>query len=334
MTPEELSLIRRIYEEALPMDGASQDAFIRRECQGREDLQAEVHRLIQAHGNLPAWLDQPVLGIPLAFGAHEPPKLEGRVIGGYTLTRELGRGGMGTVYLAERSDGVFHRQAAIKLILPPFNSAAMRARFQQEREILASLDHPNIAKLLDAGTTTEGWSYFVMEFVEGKPIHLWCDEKKLNITERVQLFRDVIEAVDYAHRHLVVHRDLKPANILVTNEGVVKLLDFGIAKLLLSAPLESAATETLAGMMTLFYASPEQVSGAPITTQSDVYSLGVVFYELLTGHRPYRSIGRGRARDRPRHRGGGPRAPERCHHPNRRRIRSWRADARGHQPQP
>lgn len=287
MTPEELSLIRRIYEEALPMDGASQDAFIRRECQGREDLQAEVHGLIQAHGNLPAWLDQPVLGIPLVFGAHEPPQLEGRVIGGYTLTRELGRGGMGTVYLAERSDGVFHRQAAIKLILPPFNSATMRARFQQEREILASLDHPNIAKLLDAGTTTEGWSYFVMEFVEGKPIHLWCDEKKLNITERVQLFRDVIEAVDYAHRHLVVHRDLKPANILVTNGGGVKLLDFGIAKLLLSAPLESAATETLAGMMTLFYASPEQVSGAPITTQSDVYSLGVVFYELLTGHRPY-----------------------------------------------
>ena len=287
MTPEELSLIRRIYEEALPMDGASQDAFIRRECQGREDLQVEIHRLIRAHGNLPAWLDQPVLGIPLAFGAHEPPQLEGRVIGGYTLTRELGRGGMGTVYLAERSDGVFHRQAAIKLVLPPFNSAALLARFQQEREILASLDHPNIAKLLDAGTTMEGWPYFVMEYVEGKPIHRWCDEKKLNITERVQIFREVIEAVDYAHRHLVVHRDLKPANILVTNGGAVKLLDFGIAKLLVSAPLESAATETLTGMMTLFYASPEQVSGALITTQSDVYSLGVVFYELLTGHRPY-----------------------------------------------
>jgi len=287
MTPEELSLVRRIYEEALPMDGASQDAFIHRECQGREELEAEVHRLIRAHGNLPAWLEQPVAGTALAFGAHEAPQLEGRVIAGYTLTRELGRGGMGTVYLAERSDGVFHRQAAIKLVLPPFNSTALRARFQQEREILASLDHPNIAKLLDAGTTTEGWPYFVMEYVEGKPIHLWCDEKKLNITGRVQIFRDVIEAVDYAHRHLVVHRDLKPANILVTNDGVVKLLDFGIAKLLVSAPLESAATETLARMMTLFYASPEQVSGAPITTQSDVYSLGVVFYELLTGHRPY-----------------------------------------------
>lgn len=195
---------------------------------------------------------------------------------------------MGTVYLAERSDGVFHRQAAIKLVLPPFNSPIMRARFQQEREILASLDHPNIAKLLDAGTTEEGWPYFVMEYVEGKPIHLWCDENKLNITQRIKLFRDVIQAVDYAHRHLVVHRDLKPANILVTNAGVVKLLDFGIAKLLSPpSPDEVAATETLACMMTLFYASPEQVSGAPVTTQSDVYSLGVVFYELLTGRRPY-----------------------------------------------
>ena len=289
MTPEELSLIRRIYEEALPMDGASQDAFIRRECQGRGDLEAEVHRLIRARGNVPAWLDQPVLGTSHASSVHESPKLEGRVIGGYTLTRELGRGGMGTVYLAERSDGVFHRQAAIKLVLPPFNSAAIEARFQLEREILASLDHPNIARLLDAGTTAEGWPYFVMEFVEGKPIDLWCEEKKLNITQRIQLFRDVIQAVDYAHRHLVVHRDLKPGNILVTNGGTVKLLDFGIAKLLVSPTLdESAATMTLAGMMTLFYASPEQVSGAPITTQSDVYSLGVVFYELLTGHRPYR----------------------------------------------
>jgi serine/threonine protein kinase len=288
MTPEELGLIRRIYEEALPMDGASQEAFIRTECEGRGDLEAEVHRLIQAHGNVPAWLDQPVLGSSPASNVHEP-KLEGRVIGGYTLTRELGRGGMGTVYLAERSDGVFHRQAAIKLVLPPFNTAAMRTRFQQEREILASLDHPNIARLLDAGTTAEGWPYFVMEYVEGKPINVWCDEKELNITQRIQLFRDVIQAVDYAHRHLVVHRDLKPANILVTNSGTVKLLDFGIAKLLASPTLdESAATTTLAGMMTLFYASPEQVRGAPITTQSDVYSLGVVFYELLTGHRPYR----------------------------------------------
>jgi len=175
--------------------------------------------------------------------------------------------------------------------LPPANSAALIARFQQEREILASLDHPNIAKLLDAGVTEEGWPYFVMEFVDGQPIHRWCDERKLNISQRLELFCDVIDAVRYAHQHLVVHRDLKPSNILVTNEGIVKLLDFGIAKVLVTRKAgEAPETLTLAGMMTPEYASPEQVSGAAITTSSDVYSLGVVLYELLTGHRPYRLL--------------------------------------------
>ena len=198
---------------------------------------------------------------------------------------------MGSVYLAERSDETFHRQVAIKLILPPAGSAQVIARFQQEREILASLDHPNIAKLLDAGVTDEGWPYFVMEFVEGRPIHRWCDERRLNISQRIELFRGVIDAVRYAHRHLVVHRDLKPGNIFVTNDGVVKLLDFGIAKVLSSTDAERAPdTVTLAGMMTPEYASPEQVKGAAITTLSDVYSLGVVLYELLTGHRPYRLL--------------------------------------------
>ena len=214
--------------------------------------------------------------------------MEGRILSGYTLVREIGRGGMGSVYLAERSDETFHRQVAIKLILPPAGSAQVIARFQQEREILASLDHPNIAKLLDAGVTDEGWPYFVMEFVEGRPIHRWCDERRLNISQRIELFRGVIDAVRYAHRHLVVHRDLKPGNIFVTNDGVVKLLDFGIAKVLSSTDAERAPdTVTLAGMMTPEYASPEQVKGAAITTLSDVYSLGVVLYELLTGHRPY-----------------------------------------------
>jgi serine/threonine protein kinase len=217
--------------------------------------------------------------------------LEGRRLSGYTLIREIGRGGMGSVYLAERSDEMFHRQAAFKLILPPAGSAGIIARFQQEREILASLDHPNIAKLLDAGVTEEGWPYFVMEFVDGRPIHHWCDERKLNISERVKLFGGVIDAVRYAHRHLVVHRDLKPGNILVTNDGVVKLLDFGIAKVLSGTTAgEIPDTRTLAAIMTPEYASPEQVNGAPITTQSDVYSLGVVLYELLTGHRPYRLL--------------------------------------------
>lgn len=195
------------------------------------------------------------------------------------------------VYLAERSDETFHRQVAIKLVLPPADSDAVIARFHQEREILASLDHPNIAKLLDAGVTEEGWPFFVMEFVDGQPIHRWCDGRKLTVSQRLELFRGVIDAVRFAHQHLVVHRDLKPSNIFVSNDGVVKLLDFGIAKVLsINKPGEAPATLTLAGIMTPEYASPEQVKGTAITTLSDVYSLGVVLYELLTGHRPYRLL--------------------------------------------
>ena len=172
-------------------------------------------------------------------------------------------------------------------MLPPADSARVIARFQQEREILASLDHPNIARLLDGGATEEGWPYFVMEFVDGQPIDRWCDERKLNISQRIELFRSVIAAVRYAHQRLVVHRDLKPGNIFVTNDGTVKLLDFGIAKVLSAQGAgEAAETLTLAQMMTPEYASPEQVNGAAITTLSDVYSLGVILYELLTGPGP------------------------------------------------
>ena len=273
------------------MSGSAREDYLGRVCQDNPGLRAEVERLLKAQGHVPTWLDRPALGAATAWAALDPPKLDGRSLSGYTLIREIGRGGMGCVYLAERSDETFHRKAAIKLVLPPANSAEVIARFQQEREILASLDHPNIAKLLDAGVTQEGWPYFSMEYVEGQPIHRWCDERKLNISQRVKLFRGVIDAVQYAHRHLVVHRDLKPGNIFVTNDGVVKLLDFGIAKVLSSTsagvPL---GTLTLAGLMTPEYASPEQVSGTSITTQSDVYSLGVVLYELLTGHKPYRLL--------------------------------------------
>ena len=291
MTPEELSRIREIYEQALPMNGSARDACLDRECRGNQGMREEVERLLRARENIPTWLDRPAVGGAKPFVAPELPKLEGRHFSGYTLVREIGRGGMGVVYLAERSDETFHRRAAIKLVLPPVNSTAVVARFQQEREILAWLDHPNIAKLLDAGVTEEGWPYFVMEYVDGKPIHRWCDERRLNISQRLELFHGVIDAVRYAHQHLVVHRDLKPSNIFVTNDGVVKLLDFGIAKVL-SPPIAGKAPETvtLAAMLTPEYASPEQVNGTLITTQSDVYSLGVVLYELLTGHRPYRLL--------------------------------------------
>ena len=168
MTPEELSRIRRIYEQALPLAGSAREKFLKQECEGADEIRAEIERLLSAHENIPSWLEPPVWGPARTFADLDPPKLEGRRLGGYTLIREIGRGGMGSVYLAERSDEMFHRRAAVKLILPPAGSAGIIARFQQEREILASLDHPNIAKLLDAGVTEEGWPYFVMEFVDGR----------------------------------------------------------------------------------------------------------------------------------------------------------------------
>jgi serine/threonine protein kinase len=290
MTPDELSKIREIYEKALVMSDSSREAFLAQECQGKPEIREEVERLLKARGNVPAWLDQPVAGLVRPFVAPTLPKMEGRRLSSYTLIREIGRGGMGSVYLAERSDGAFQKRVAIKLVLPSLNAAGA-ARFQQERAILASLDHPNIARLLDGGVTEEGRPYFVMEFVEGQPIDRWCDERRLNVGQRIELFRSVISAVRYAHQRLVVHRDLKPGNIFVTHDGTVKLLDFGIAKVLSTKDAgEAPETVTLAQMMTPQYASPEQVNGSAITTLSDVYSLGVILYELLTGHRPYRLL--------------------------------------------
>lgn len=290
MTPEELRLVREIYEKAVLLHDGVRDAFVETECGGHSGIQAEVRRLLEARERIPTWLEQPALGAAGNFARLAPLRMEGRQLGGYTLVREIGRGGMGCVYLAERSDGAYRKQVAIKLVLPSANADAMVARFQHEREILASLDHPNIARLLDGGATDEGWPYFVMEYVDGKPIHTWCDERRLSVSQRLELFRDVLSAVRYAHQRLVVHRDLKPGNILVTGDGVVKLLDFGIAKVVTANAGKEPETVTLTTMMTPDYASPEQISGAPITTLSDVYSLGVVLYELLTGHRPYRLL--------------------------------------------
>jgi serine/threonine protein kinase len=290
MTPDELSRVREIYENALSLSYTSRDAFLAQECHGKPEMREEVERLLKAHGNVPAWLDQPVAGLAKPFIGVDLPKMEGRHLGSYTLIREIGRGGMGCVYLAERSDGVFRKQVAIKLVLPSPNTESVITRFQQERSILASLDHPNIARLLDGGVTEEGWPYFIMEYVEGQPIDRWCDERRLTISQRIELFRGVIAAVRYAHQRLVVHRDLKPGNIFVTNDGTVKLLDFGIAKVLSSNGSGDMPETVTLGQMTPQYASPEQVNGALITTLSDVYSLGVILYELLTGHRPYRLL--------------------------------------------
>ncbi|HEY7543978.1 MAG TPA: protein kinase, partial [Blastocatellia bacterium] len=208
-------------------------------------------------------------------------------IGAYRIIRELGRGGMGTVFLAERDDDEYHNQVAIKLIKRGMDSDAILHRFRTERQILARLNHPNIARLHDGGTASDGRPYFVMEYIEGEPIDRFSDERRLNVTERLELFLQVCLAIQYSHQHLVVHRDIKPSNILVTADGTVKLLDFGIAKLV--APDTGVAeTQSATGWMTPEYSSPEQLQGEPATTTSDVYSLGVVLYELLAGRRPYR----------------------------------------------
>ncbi|HEY3586917.1 MAG TPA: serine/threonine-protein kinase [Myxococcaceae bacterium] len=212
-----------------------------------------------------------------------------RRIGPYKLIRELGRGGMGTVWLAARADEQFEKRVALKVVRASDSEEVLRF-FRRERQILAGLEHPNIARLLDGGTTDDGLPYFVMEHVEGVPIDRYCDEHKLSVPERLRLFEGVCSAVQHAHRSLVVHRDLKPGNILVTDEGIPKLLDFGIAKLLNPGVAGGGSAETVVAM-TPDYASPEQVRGRAITTATDVYSLGVVLYELLTGQRPYRVKG-------------------------------------------
>jgi WD40 repeat protein/TPR repeat protein len=217
------------------------------------------------------------------------PGLTGRMFGPYCVLSLLGNGGMGSVWLAERVDGLFARQVALKLVHPALKSRVVTERFTREREILASLSHPNIARLLDAGFAEDGQPYLALDYVEGTPLTTYCDDRRLSIRERLELFQQVLSAVQYAHAHLVIHRDLKPANILVTKEGQVQLLDFGIAKLLTEGEAKETELTQIGGRAwTPDYAAPEQVTGAPITTAADVYALGVMLYELLTGERPYK----------------------------------------------
>ena len=229
-----------------------------------------------------------------AISVEEQEKLSETRIGAYKLIREIGSGGMGSVYLAERDDDEFQKRVAIKLVKRGMDSEFIVRRFRNERQILASLDHTNIAQLLDGGTTEDGRPYFVMEYIEGQAITRYCDDNRLSTAERLRIFCDVCAAVHYAHQNLVIHRDIKPQNILVTAEGTPKLLDFGIAKLL--NPDSSSYTVEITGasvrLMTPEYASPEQVRSEQITTATDVYSLGVLLYELLTGRRPYRITSR------------------------------------------
>ncbi len=242
----------------------------------------------------PATATMPLRQAPQATPASGPPSgsfTSAQFIGPYRLVRELGRGGMGVVYLAMRDDGAFRKSVAIKLLLREAVSEEFVLRFKQERQVLAALDHPNIARILDGGDTPDGMPYYVMEYVEGLPLDEYCDQKRLAVSGRLRIFQQVCAAVDYLHQNSIVHRDLKPSNILVSNDGLVKLLDFGIAKLMGVAAFANPELTTAAGSpMTPTYASPEQISGVTLQKTSDIYSLGAILYRMLTGRLPYEGV--------------------------------------------
>ena len=290
MTPERWQQIKNVLAEALEKPPAMRAAYLERSCAGDEDLRREVELCLQSEQELsPRFLNETALprAAANALTAGSLPWV-GRRIGAYKTIELVGVGGMGEVYRAFRADDQYRKDVALKVVRAGHDSGVILARFRNERQILASLEHPNIARLLDGGTTEEGTPYLVMELIEGQPIGQYCDSRKLSVSERLALFAQVCAAVQYAHQRLIIHRDIKPSNILVTPDGIPKLLDFGIAKVL-GSDLQSQSTETLTAFRALTpgYASPEQIKGEPVTTASDVYSLGVVLYELLTGRSPY-----------------------------------------------
>src|SRR5438270_3604225 len=294
VTPERWKQIEAIFEQALELKANERAAFVQKSCTGDEELRREVESLLESHASAGGFIDDRSLFISeVDLNDDDGIVPPGQLIGPYRITREIGRGGMGTVYLAERADQQYEKQVAIKLIKRGMDTDAVLRHFRNERQILASFDHPNIARLFDGGTTDDGLPYFVMEYVEGLPINEYCAAHKISLVDRLKLFREVCAAVSYAHRHTVIHRDIKMSNILVTSEGTPKLLDFGIAKILQpGGGPEALMTMTGVRLMTPEYASPEQVRGEPITTASDVYSLGIILYELLVGRSPYRFTSR------------------------------------------
>lgn len=277
------------FAEALELDADERAVFVASARRAEPALGAELEELLRfAAAPSPELEPDALAGGPLwqaltAETLPEPLLAPGARVGPWRVERELGRGGMGAVYLAERADGGFEQRAALKLLHPGVQSEELLRRFERERQILASLQHPNIARLLDGGRTVDGRPYFAMEYVEGRPIDRYCDEERLNVDQRLELFLQVGRALQHAHRNLVVHRDLKPSNIAVTGEGEVKLLDFGIARLLTPEALDETLTLTAGRMLTPRYASPEQMLGDPVTTASDVYQMGLLLYELVTG---------------------------------------------------
>jgi eukaryotic-like serine/threonine-protein kinase len=283
--------VKDLFAAALEKDAAERNVFLDEACAAEPELRAEVDSLLAAHDDTDDFIERPAAHRALDLEPETPtPSWIGRRVGDYRIVEEVGRGGMSEVYKGVRDDDEYQKEVAIKVLRQGYGTKSLLKRFKVETQILASLDHPNIARLLDAGSTEEGLPYLVMEHIHGRPIDEYCNAHKLGLRARLDLFRTLCSAVQYVHRHLMVHGDLKCSNVLVSESGTVKLLDFGIARLVNPTLVtDQKLTGFLA--MTPEYASPEQIRGGPITTTSDVYSLGVVLYQLLTGVLPHKLRG-------------------------------------------
>lgn len=292
MTPERWQQIKALLDAVGQVPRTERISYLERVCASDAKLRAEVETFLAAGDEAGTdFLNTPPIYPPAANG--QTDNLIGRRLGSYQIVEQIGTGGMGDVYRAFRADDQYRKLVAVKLIRAGQQSPFIEQRFKNERQILAGLEHPNIARLLDGGTTEDGIPFFVMELIDGSPIDVYCDSNKLSVADRLRIFLQACSAVQYAHQRLIIHRDLKPSNVLVATDGASKLLDFGIAKVLDTENVDGAPDKTMSmfRLLTPRYASPEQMRGETITTASDVYSLGVLLFELLTGSSPYGTVG-------------------------------------------
>ena len=288
--------VKEVFSVALEQDPAARQAYLTQACVGDTELRAEVESLLEAHDCTGDFIERPAAEQAFGLATDSAPLCWiGRRVGAYRIVSEIGRGGMSEVFLGVRADDEYHKEVAVKVLRPGYDTRSLVERFKAEKRILATLDHPNIARILDGGSTDEGLPYLVMDFIKGQPIDQYSHDRQLTVRERLELFRTLCSAVQYVHQHLMVHGDLKCNNVLVTGDGSVRLLDFGVARLIktTASASTSASSIDMAGLTALTpeYASPEQLQGGLVSTASDVYSLGVMLYRLLAGRLPYENAG-------------------------------------------